>query len=176
MCLEQMANEPIIPEIVDPAEELPGDLRALRHFAWLLDAAIEIPGTRRRIGAAPVLGLVPGVGDAIGSLLSIWIVVGALRHRVPGRKIGRMIANILIDLGIGAIPLLGDLFDFVFQENLSNVGILMRHRDRTRRPRSIASIFLVALAISLLIAVAAVASIVLAIAIVLKFASMIPFP
>lgn len=176
MSVDPMTNEPIIPEIVEPDDALPRDLYALRRFAWLLDAAVEIPGTRRRFGAAPVLGLIPGVGDAIGGLLSIWIVVGALRHRVPGRKIGRMVANILIDLGIGAIPLLGDLFDFFFQENLSNVAILMRHRDRARPPRSIASIFFYATLISFVIAAAAVGAVLLAILIMLTIASLIPFP
>ena len=130
----------IIPEVVVPDGELPRDLIALRRFAWLLDEAVPIPGTRRRVGLDAGLGLIPGIGDAIGAILSTWIVIGALRHRVPARKVVRMLFNIIIDLVIGALPVVGDVFDFLFEENVMNLDLLFRHRDRTRPPRSLGSI------------------------------------
>ena len=72
----------IIPEVLEPDEKLPPDLVALRKFAYLMDEAMPIPGTSRRIGLDAGLGFIPGIGDAIAALLSTWIIIGALRHRV----------------------------------------------------------------------------------------------
>jgi Domain of unknown function (DUF4112) len=126
----------IIPEVLEPDEKLPADLVALRRFAYLMDEAVAIPGTRRRIGVDAAVGLIPGIGDIIGGLLSAWIVISAVRHRVSPLKITRMMINILLDVGLGSIPVIGDFFDFLFEENVMNLQILMRHRDRRRPPRS----------------------------------------
>jgi hypothetical protein len=117
-------------------EPLPPDLVALVRLARLLDQAVRVPGTSRRVGLDPVLGLVPGIGDVVSAVLSLAIVHGALRHRVPGRKIGRMLWNLVVDTVVGAVPLLGDLFDALFTANVMNVEILLDHRDETRPPRS----------------------------------------
>ena len=139
--LLSMAREKaIIPEVIEPDEKLPRDLVALRKFAYFMDEAVRIPGTRRAIGLDAALGFIPGIGDAVGAILSTWIVIGAMRHRVPVLKIARMVVNILIDLGLGEIPILGDLFDIAFEENVINLKLLMRYRDRSRPPRSFAAI------------------------------------
>jgi len=114
---------------------LPADLVALRRFARFMDEAVAIPGTKMRFGADAALGLIPGVGDLIAGLLSTWIIFGALRYRVPTRKILRMIVNVLLDIGLGEIPIIGDIFDFLFEENVMNMQMLLRYRDRTRPPR-----------------------------------------
>jgi len=130
----------IIPEVIEPDEKLPKDLVALRKFAYFMDEAVRIPGTSRGIGLDAALGFIPGIGDALGAILSTWIVIGALRHRVPVVQIARMVVNILIDLGLGEIPILGDLFDIAFEENVINMKLLMRYRDRSQPARSFAAI------------------------------------
>ncbi|HET7435524.1 MAG TPA: DUF4112 domain-containing protein [Thermoanaerobaculia bacterium] len=136
-----------IPEVFEPDEKLPSDLVALRRFAFFMDEAIAIPGTKWRFGADAALGLIPGFGDIIGGMLSTWIVVGALRHRVPAHVIVRMVFNIVVDLLFGAVPVAGDLFDFLFEENVANMRLLEKHRDRTRPPRRTHEIALTAIVI-----------------------------
>ena len=140
-----------VPDVVEPDEKLPKDLVALRRFAYYMDEAFTIPGTPFKVGLDAALGLIPGVGDVIGAVLSTWIVVGALRHRVPGRIIARMVLNIGIDLLFGSVPLAGDVFDFLYEENVKNMRLLEKHRDRRRPPRSMAAIALVASGILLLV-------------------------
>lgn len=143
-----MAVEKVhIPDVVDPDEKLPADLVALRRFAYLLDEAFEIPGTRMRVGLDAIVGLIPGVGDVIGGVMSAWIVVGAVRHRVPWRVIFRMLMNIGADLVIGSVPLAGDVFDFLFEENVKNMRLLEKHRDRRRPPRSAGKMLLLGILI-----------------------------
>ncbi|MDP9192579.1 MAG: DUF4112 domain-containing protein [Acidobacteriota bacterium] len=138
-----MPDKVHIPDVIEPDSALPKDLVALRRFAFLMDQAFSVPGTRMRLGADALLGLIPGIGDVIGALLSSWIIAGALRHRVPPLVIGRMVLNVAVDLIFGAIPLAGDLFDFLFEENMMNMRLLEKHRDRRRPPRSASQIALV---------------------------------
>ncbi len=147
-----MAPEKIhIPEVIEPDDKLPPDLVALRRFAFLMDEAFQIPGTRLRLGVDALLGLIPGVGDVIGGVLSTWIVAGALRHRVPARIIVRMVLNIAVDLLFGAVPVAGDIFDFLFEENMKNRRLLEQHRDRKRPPRSPVAIALAVTFVLLLV-------------------------
>jgi hypothetical protein len=145
-----------IPDVVEPDSRLPRDLVAMRRFAYYLDEAFTIPGTSFKIGLDALLGLIPGIGDVIGGVLSTWIVIGALRHRVPARIIIRMILNIGIDLLFGAVPVAGDVFDFLYEENVKNMRLLEKHRDRRRPPRSFAAIAFTAACIVLLVITMAV--------------------
>lgn len=155
-----------IPDVIEPDEKLPKDLVALRRFAFYMDEAFSIPGTPFKVGIDALLGLIPGIGDIIGGLLSTWIVIGALRHRVPGRVIMRMLLNIGIDLLIGAVPVAGDAFDFMYEENVKNMRLLEKHRDRRRPPRSTAAIAFVAILIVLLVLTVAIGLVAAVIAVV----------
>ena len=132
--------EPIIPEVIEPDEKLPADLVALRKFAYFMDEAVAIPGTKRRVGLDAGLSLIPGVGEIAGGILSAWIIVGALRHRVPLGRVTRMVLYILLDVSIGSIPILGTIFDWLFEENVINLKSLLRYRDRSRPPRSVGAV------------------------------------
>jgi hypothetical protein len=150
-------RQTIIPEVLPPDEELPPDLLALEQMARLLDEAVEIPGIRRRVGLDAMTGLVPGIGDAIGAALSAWIIIGGLRHRVPARKIGRMIFNVLVDLGLGSVPVLGDVFDAFYHQNSNNVRIVLDHRKRGRPPRTWRQVGVIGLLVFLLLLAASLA-------------------
>jgi hypothetical protein len=92
-----------------------------------MDDLVPIPGTSQRIGLDPVLGLVPGVGDLVSAIAGGWIIVEAVRFGIPGVVLLRMAWNTAVDLVVGAIPLLGDLFDVAFRSNRRNLELFRRH-------------------------------------------------
>jgi hypothetical protein len=96
----------------------------LRRMAWVLDDFVRVPGTSRRFGLDPVLGLLPGGGDIAGGALSAYIVIAAARLGAPSSVILRMGWNIAVDTLLGAVPLLGDLFDASWKANRRNVALL----------------------------------------------------
>ncbi|MFU8821854.1 MAG: DUF4112 domain-containing protein [Gammaproteobacteria bacterium] len=103
-----------------------GEARITRAvgLARLLDTSLRIPGTRIRFGLDPVLGLVPGLGDAIGALVGGYIVWAALRAGAPWLIVGRMLVNIAVDAIVGAVPAAGTLFDIAFKAHRRNAGML----------------------------------------------------
>lgn len=97
------------------------------RLARLMDALVEIPGLRLRFGLDALLGLLPGVGDTLTALASLYILQTAAGSGVPRVTLVRMTMNILIDVLLGCVPLLGDLFDVAWKANLKNVALLERH-------------------------------------------------
>ncbi len=102
-------------------------LRRLSSIAALMDTAVGIPLTRFRVGADSVFGLVPGIGDAAGTLIGLYLVNEARRLGLPKDKLARMLTNVGIDFVGGAVPLLGDLFDAYFKSNKRNVDLVLDH-------------------------------------------------
>jgi hypothetical protein len=107
----------------------------LRRIAWIMDDLIRVPGTSRRFGLDPVLGLIPGGGDIAGGVLSAYILVAASRLGAPSSVIMRMGWNVVVDTVLGAVPLLGDLFDASWKANRRNVALLDSYLDRPRSVR-----------------------------------------
>ncbi|MFO0773672.1 MAG: DUF4112 domain-containing protein [Nitrospiraceae bacterium] len=96
-------------------------------LARVLDAAVPIPGTTWRIGLDPIIGLVPGLGDALASTVGSAILLFAARLRVPRIVLVRMSLNMFLNGTVGAIPVLGDLFSLWFRSNQRNAELLRRH-------------------------------------------------
>ncbi|HTL89991.1 MAG TPA: DUF4112 domain-containing protein [Leptolyngbya sp.] len=99
----------------------------LRSLTHLLDNAINIPGTRVRFGIDPIVGMLPGGGDLVMSLFSIYIVIEAARMGLPKASLVRMIWNLIVDVVIGIVPIAGDLFDFAWKANTKNVALIEAH-------------------------------------------------
>lgn len=111
-------------------DEVEAALNRLDQFARLLDSAWRVPLTRRRIGLDGMVGLIPGIGDAITALVALYPLTEAWRLRAPKRLLLRMLASIGTDSVLGAVPIAGDLFDFANKTNLRNVALLRRHLGR----------------------------------------------
>jgi hypothetical protein len=99
----------------------------IRTLARMLDSAVRIPGTGIRFGAESIFGLIPVVGDIAGAALSGYIVLASARLGAPAPTIIRMMTNIGIDTIVGAVPVLGDMFDVGWRANMRNVELLEGH-------------------------------------------------
>jgi len=146
MARELTKPKPLEPEVLPPAPEW------VDKLAWLMDRSIPIG--RWKIGLDGIIGLVPGLGDFVGVLVSGLIVAAGVRARLPRSAIARMVTNVAVDGVIGAIPFLGDFFDMTFKANTRNVEIY-REALRGGRSRSRDSLFVagVVLAFAALLAI-----------------------
>ena len=104
--------------------DLAARLARLRKLAWFLDAQFVLPGTKFRFGINSLVGLAPAMGDVVMGLVSLFIVNEARLMGAPPALLGRMLANVAVEVIGGAVPLLGDLFDVVFKANLRNIALL----------------------------------------------------
>jgi hypothetical protein len=93
----------------------------------VLDDLIRIPGTDQRIGLDPAIGLIPWFGDLVSAAVGFWLIAEAARFRIPRVVLARMLVNTTVDLLVGAIPVLGDLFDVVSRSNRRNLELFRRH-------------------------------------------------
>jgi hypothetical protein len=100
------------------------ELERLRAIARLFDQAFGIPGTRWRFGIDALFGLVPGLGDVIGALVAVYALHVARTLRAPGTIQLHMLSNIALDALVGTVPLIGDVFDFVFKAQTRNLALL----------------------------------------------------
>lgn len=125
----------------------------LNWLAWLMDNSIIVPGTNFRVGLDSIIGLIPGVGDALGALISSYIMAEAARLGAPKTTLLRMGFNVAIESLIGIIPLFGDLFDMAWKSNQRNVKLLANYVDNPRRSSNNSRVFVVILTILLIILV-----------------------
>src|SRR5437667_2862921 len=122
-------------------------LAGLRALTKVMDEAVSIPGTRFKFGLDGIIGLAPVVGDLAGAAISGYGVIAALRMGAPASVIANMLLNLVIDAGIGAVPVVGDLFDFGWKANRRNLDLLERFaRDpqntRARSRRTLAAVMI----------------------------------
>jgi hypothetical protein len=128
--------EALNPEVIDPRL---ADVEALARW---MDYAFELPGGFR-FGLAGIVGLIPGIGDVIDALISLYIVNRALQLRIPRVAVARMLVNIGIEALAGTVPFIGDLFDIAFKANRRNYQLLKNHLSQPRRQSTYDWIFLI---------------------------------
>lgn len=95
-----------------------------KRLAELLDSHFKIPNTNIRFGLDPIISLIPGAGDVFGGVISLYFLIQGAIHGGRAAVLGRMFINILLDVLVGSIPVLGDLFDIYWKANLRNARIL----------------------------------------------------
>ena len=118
------------------AENQAARVRRVRRLATVLDTAVGIPGTRIRFGLDSLAGLFPAVGDAAMAALSLYIVYEATQLGVSKRTRWKMLLNVFVDLGLGSVPLAGDVFDVFYKANRRNVRLLEAELQRGRNVAS----------------------------------------
>lgn len=122
-------------QVVPGPDPRRGDgLARIRRLADWLDTRFVIPGTNLRFGLDGLLGLVPGVGDTLLTVVSLYIVAEAWRLGASKSTVLRMLGNVVVDWGVGSVPVAGDLFDFYWKANRRNLALL--EADLLRRGKS----------------------------------------
>jgi len=102
-------------------------LKNINRLAQLMDSQFRLPGTNFRFGLDGILGLIPGAGDLSTLAVSGYMIMIMAKNGASGNVIAKMVVNVLIDALLGAIPFIGDLFDFVFKANLKNMQLMREH-------------------------------------------------
>ena len=133
---------------MSPSSE-PASLAQARRLAQLLDNSIPLPGGYR-IGWDAIIGLVPGLGDGAGALLSAYIVLQAVRLGASREVLVRMVGNVALEALVGTVPFLGDVFDAAFKSNVRNVRLLERHLENPGSARRASRAWVIGILVALL--------------------------
>ncbi|WP_254273696.1 DUF4112 domain-containing protein [Haloarcula marina] len=102
----------------------PKALGRIRTVARLLDESVRVPVVGIRVGIDPILGVLPVAGDLLAGVCSLYIVAEAVRLGVSKRTLFRMLLNVALDVAVGAVPLVGDLFDAFWKANVRNAELV----------------------------------------------------
>ncbi len=103
----------------------PNKLKNVEAVSKLLDSQFKIG--RFRFGLDPILNFIPFAGDGASALISVMLVYTMSKHGASNKLIARMLLNVFIDFVLGAIPILGWVFDFYYKANDMNVKLLKEH-------------------------------------------------
>ncbi len=117
-------------------------IQYLDDMSALLDSRFRIPGTNIRFGFDFIIGLVPYAGDVVTFGFSGMLVIAMARHGASGMVIIKMLWNILLDTVVGAIPILGDIFDLQYKANRRNYYLLKEHYQEGKHTGSVLPVVL----------------------------------
>ena len=129
-------DDALTPEIVD------GRIADVETLARWLDYAFALPGGFR-FGVAGIIGLIPGIGDVLDALLSLYIVLRAIQLGVPRVALVRMLVNVGIEALAGSVPFVGNLFDVAFKANRRNYQLLKSYLTQPLRQEKQDWLFLI---------------------------------
>ena len=128
-----------------------------KKLANLLDTKFEIPGIPFKFGVDSIVGLIPVAGDFIGAGFSGYLILTAAKMGVRKRTLAKMTRNALIDLGLGSVPLLGDIFDFAYKANTANLNLLVEELEISgKEPRDLEAVTSLAITTVVLLVVGTV--------------------
>jgi hypothetical protein len=124
------------PEILRPRSSKAGAAFSdenLDFLSHLLDDFIRIPGTPIRFGLDGIVGFIPGIGDILGGVASTMIIIAAWVRGVPKVTVARMVMNVAIETAVGALPVVGDIFDIAWRANRRNYKLLAGSIDEPEK-------------------------------------------
>jgi hypothetical protein len=130
-------------------------LDRIRALSYLLDSAIPVPGTNYSFGLDPIIGLLPGGGDIMGTVLSAYIVLEATRFRLSIPTLTRMMFNIVLEMLVGIVPVVGDLFDVGWKANVKNLRLIEAHLRDPEENKAADKRFFIILVIAFIVIIAA---------------------
>jgi hypothetical protein len=130
-----------------PDVRLSGRLKWVEKISYLLDERFRIPGTKFRFGLDPILNLIPVAGDLSGFVLSAALILTMAKNGASSRIVALMSVNALLDATIGAIPILGQVFDFFYKANSRNIRLLKEHYEEGKHQGSGKGVWITALVV-----------------------------
>ena len=145
-------NATLKPEILSPSKHRGGTLASdanLDLLSHLLDDYFRVPGTSIRFGLDGIVGFIPGIGDLLGGLASCIIIVAAWMRGVSYVTLTRMVVNVGIETVVGAVPVLGNLFDIGWKANRRNYALLTGSLQEPRRQKQKSWLFLAGICLAL---------------------------
>ena len=145
-------NPTVKPEILSPRKQRGGSLVSdenLDLLSHLLDDQFRVPGTNIRFGMDGIVGFIPGIGDVLGGLASCIIIIAAWMRGVSYVTIARMVANVGIESLVGAVPVLGNLFDIGWKANRRNYALLTGSLEKPAAAKRKSWLFLAGLSAAL---------------------------
>ena len=116
-------------------EKLLASLKRIERFAVLTDSCFRIPFTSIRFGLDSIIGVVPVVGELVGFVLSMYLIVESYKLKLPFSLKLKMLGNAALDFIIGIIPFVGDIADVAFKANIRNMEILLAYVNREYEKR-----------------------------------------
>ena len=137
-----------------PKGEIPQELQQIARLSKLMDSSIAIPIINKRIGLEPIIGLIPVAGDVVGFAISTWIMTVLIRNNGSGKVMAKMSLNILVDLILSFVPILGNILDFFVKTNQKNLNLALEHYQYGKNQGSAWSVivpFVAALSIAFLV-------------------------
>lgn len=130
MSAQQQSFDTMFGAVVGDARDPAAIRKRVESMEFLLERSFTVPGINRAVGLDSIVGLVPVIGDFVTAAMGAYIVWEARNLGVPTWKLWRMAGNVLLDTGLGSVPLVGDLFDLLFRSNSRNLRILRKHLDK----------------------------------------------
>ena len=124
-----------------------------KRLVYLMDEQFRIPGTQFRFGLDPLMNLFPLVGDLSGFVISAGLLLAMAKRGAGNKLVVLMSINIFLDVTIGAIPFIGQLFDFYFKANSRNLRLMTAYYVEGKHQGSGKNTFLLAVAILLILLV-----------------------
>jgi hypothetical protein len=116
----------------DAKAPIPQELQWIARLTDLMDSSFRIPVLNIRFGLDPIIGLIPGIGEAITFGISALMLLGMARNGASGGLLLRMLGNVALDALVGTVPVAGDLFDFVSKANRRNLRLMLEHYQEGR--------------------------------------------
>lgn len=109
-------------------------LKRLDSLARTMDSQFRIPFTQIRFGLDPLIGLLPGIGDGAGLLMSLYLIGEAIKLGAGPGQVVKMTGNVFVEFVVGLVPVAGDAFDLMWQANNRNVALLRQHIEKKLSP------------------------------------------
>lgn len=150
--------EPNVHVVYDPKKgrSVPPQMESFERMAKLLDSKFEIPGTGIRFGIDPLLSLLPLLGDLITLVISSMLIYTMHNHGASRKVVIKMMLNAGLDTILGAIPLVGTVFDIFYRSNERNIRLLKEHYYEGKHQGSGTGLLIIIFLIAILIVAAVV--------------------